>query len=84
MEAFEFAKALRGADGDGVGPLDEAAGAQAVAEIADALAGEAGYTPLERMWRRPTLEINGIYGGYQGPGAKTIVPSFATAKLSAR
>jgi acetylornithine deacetylase/succinyl-diaminopimelate desuccinylase-like protein len=48
------------------------------------LAGEAGRVPLERMWLRPTLELNGIYGGYQGPGAKTIVPSFATAKLSAR
>lgn len=48
------------------------------------LAGETGYTPLERMWRRPTLEINGMYGGYQGPGGKTIVPSFGHAKLSAR
>jgi len=48
------------------------------------LAGEAGYAPLERMWRRPTLELNGIYGGYQGPGQKTIVPSFARAKISAR
>ncbi len=49
-----------------------------------AFAGEAGWSPLERMWIRPTLEINGIYGGYQGPGAKTIVPSFAHAKVSAR
>jgi acetylornithine deacetylase/succinyl-diaminopimelate desuccinylase-like protein len=48
------------------------------------LAGEFGFAPLERMWRRPTLEINGMYGGYQGAGAKTIVPSFARAKLSAR
>jgi acetylornithine deacetylase/succinyl-diaminopimelate desuccinylase-like protein len=48
------------------------------------LAGEAGYAPLERMWRRPTLELNGMYGGYQGPGGKTIVPSFARAKISAR
>ena len=48
------------------------------------LAGESGFTPLERMWRRPTLEINGMYGGYQGEGGKTIVPSFARAKLSAR
>ena len=48
------------------------------------LAGEAGFTTLERMWRRPTLEINGMYGGYQGPGRKTIVPSFARAKLTAR
>jgi acetylornithine deacetylase/succinyl-diaminopimelate desuccinylase-like protein len=48
------------------------------------LAGEAGYAPLERMWMRPTLEINGIYGGYQGPGRKTIIPAFGRAKLSAR
>jgi acetylornithine deacetylase/succinyl-diaminopimelate desuccinylase-like protein len=46
--------------------------------------GERGYLPLERMWLRPTLECNGIYGGYQGPGAKTIVPGFAKLKLSAR
>jgi acetylornithine deacetylase/succinyl-diaminopimelate desuccinylase-like protein len=48
------------------------------------LAGERGRLPLERMWFRPTLECNGIWGGYQGPGAKTIIPSFAKAKLSAR
>ncbi len=46
--------------------------------------GERDRVPLERMWVRPTLELNGIYGGYQGPGGKTIVPSFARAKLSAR
>ncbi len=52
---------------------------------APALAGgERARLPLERMWLRPTLECNGIYGGYQGPGAKTIVPSFAHAKISAR
>jgi acetylornithine deacetylase/succinyl-diaminopimelate desuccinylase-like protein len=48
------------------------------------LDGELARLPLERMWFRPTLEINGMYGGYQGPGSKTIVPSFARAKLSAR
>jgi acetylornithine deacetylase/succinyl-diaminopimelate desuccinylase-like protein len=48
------------------------------------LAGERGYSSLERMWVRPTLEINGMYGGYQGPGGKTIVPAFARAKVSAR
>jgi acetylornithine deacetylase/succinyl-diaminopimelate desuccinylase-like protein len=63
-------------------PFDDAREAQALG--VDELSGEAGYTPLERMWMRPTLEINGMYGGYQGAGGKTIVPSFARAKLSAR
>lgn len=48
------------------------------------LAGETGYSYLERTSARPTLEINGIYGGYQGEGLKPIVPSAAGAKLSCR
>ncbi len=48
------------------------------------LAGEAGYTTLERRWGRPTFEINGIFGGYQGPGGKTIVPAWAGAKITCR
>lgn len=48
------------------------------------LAGESSRLPLERMWFRPTLELNGMHGGYQGPGSKTIVPSYAKAKISAR
>lgn len=63
-------------------PYDEAREAQALG--VPALAGEAGFTPLERMWHRPTLEINGIWGGYQGPGSKTIIPSWAKAKLTMR
>ncbi|MES4904694.1 MULTISPECIES: dipeptidase [unclassified Streptomyces] len=46
--------------------------------------GEAGHTTLERIWARPTAEVNGIGGGYQGPGGKTIVPSYAQLKLSFR
>jgi acetylornithine deacetylase/succinyl-diaminopimelate desuccinylase-like protein len=46
--------------------------------------GEAGYSTLERIGIRPTAEINGIYGGYTGPGGKTIIPTDAYAKLSFR
>lgn len=48
------------------------------------LFGEKGFTTIERTGIRPTLEINGIWGGYQGEGAKTVLPSKATAKISAR
>src|ERR1700757_1476796 len=48
------------------------------------LAGEEGYTFLERVWARPTAEVNGFASGYQGEGSKTIIPSKAMAKLSFR
>ncbi len=50
----------------------------------DELAGEKGYTTLERTSIRPALDVNGIWGGYIGEGAKTVIPSKAYAKISMR
>lgn len=49
-----------------------------------AVNGEAGYSTLERIWTRPTLEVNGLLSGYTGEGAKTVLPSRAMAKVSCR
>jgi succinyl-diaminopimelate desuccinylase len=49
-----------------------------------ALAGEEGFTTLERRWARPTFDINGLWSGYQGKGAKTVLPAKAGAKFSFR
>jgi acetylornithine deacetylase/succinyl-diaminopimelate desuccinylase-like protein len=63
-------------------PFDERA---YLAEVGAAAAfGEPGYSTLERQWTRPTLEVNGLWGGYQGPGSKTVVPSQAHAKITCR
>ena len=50
----------------------------------DGLSGEAGFTNLERRWARPTCDINGVWGGYQGEGPKTVLPAQAGAKFSFR
>jgi acetylornithine deacetylase/succinyl-diaminopimelate desuccinylase-like protein len=63
-------------------PYDESA------EIASlgvpGLFGEVGYTARERVWGRPTLEVNGVWGGFQGEGIKTVLPSEAHAKITCR
>jgi acetylornithine deacetylase/succinyl-diaminopimelate desuccinylase-like protein len=48
------------------------------------LFGESGYTTLERVWGRPTFEVNGLLGGFTGDGAKTVIPAVAMAKVSMR
>lgn len=50
----------------------------------DDLFGEPGYSTYERAWARPTLEVNGIYGGFQDEGVKTVIPSTAHAKITCR
>jgi acetylornithine deacetylase/succinyl-diaminopimelate desuccinylase-like protein len=63
-------------------PFDEKAALESLTLPAGC--GEAGYTMLERRWARPTCDINGLTSGYQGHGAKTIIPSTASAKVSMR
>lgn len=62
-------------------PYDEAAAFDAIGAQPR---GEAGYSTLERLWMRPTLDVNGMWGGYTGPGSKTVIPNEAFAKLTMR
>ena len=63
-------------------PFDEA---RFLAELgASAAVGESGYSTLERQWVRPTLEVNGMWGGFQGQGSQTVTPNEAYAKISCR
>ncbi len=63
-------------------PMDEAFYLQQTG--APALWGERGFTPVERVGARPTLEVNGIVGGFTGAGGKTVIPAYAAAKISMR
>lgn len=63
-------------------PFDDA---EMMSEVGvDALGGEEGYTTLEKLWTRPTCEVNGMLSGYTGEGAKTVLPATAMAKVSCR
>jgi len=57
---------------------------RSAAGVAKFVTGEDGYAPLERLWRRPTLDVNGICAGFTEPGVKTIIPASATTKISMR
>ena len=63
-------------------PFDEAAYLAAVGAASPV--GEPGYTTLERQWLRPTLDVNGLGSGYQGPGVKTVIPHRASTKITCR
>jgi acetylornithine deacetylase/succinyl-diaminopimelate desuccinylase-like protein len=65
-------------------PFDEPEWLAVSAAGARATAGEEGWSTYERLWARPTAEVNGLHGGYAGPGHKTIVPHGATLKLTFR
>lgn len=64
--------------------LDPAESLKRIGLPPEADRGEAGYTSVEREWGRPTGDINGIFGGYSGKGAKTVIPAMAGAKVSFR
>jgi acetylornithine deacetylase/succinyl-diaminopimelate desuccinylase-like protein len=63
-------------------PIDEAAAKRDFA--VDELWGEKGFSPRERQWTRPTLDMNGIWGGFQGEGVKTVTPCQAHLKVTCR
>jgi acetylornithine deacetylase/succinyl-diaminopimelate desuccinylase-like protein len=63
-------------------PFDESAYLEGMG--APALCGEKGYTTLQRRWARPTLDVNGLFGGFTGEGASTVIPAKMSAKVSMR
>ena len=83
-EATETLPGLQPAPSVTPSPVQKIGGPGTITPGAPAAFGEAGYTTLERMWARPTCDVNGIVSGYGGEGAKTIIPATATVKVSMR
>ena len=81
---YDAVRELSGDERDAIAalPFDDADYLSQVG--APATFGEPGYTTLERLWTRPTLDVNGMWGGYQGPGQKTVIPTEAHAKITCR
>ena len=81
---YDDVRALQPADREPLArlPFDEQGWLKSTG--APALWGEKGYSTLERIWARPTLDCSGIRGGFQGDGAKTIIPASASAKIGCR
>jgi acetylornithine deacetylase/succinyl-diaminopimelate desuccinylase-like protein len=70
---------------DDISPFDDRVLAEFKRDIGvTTLGGEAGFTTLEKLWTRPTCEVNGLLSGYTGDGAKTVLPAKAMAKVSCR
>ena len=84
---YDAVRPLEAWERDAAAALDEASGGdEAIKNLAGVseLVGEKGFTTIERIGSRPTAEVNGIGGGYQGAGTKTVLPSQAFAKLTFR
>lgn len=81
---YDHVQPLSTAERDAFSKLAPDDGALAEQLGVPALFGEAGFTTLERQWTRPTLELNGVYGGFQGEGTKTVIPNAAHAKITCR
>lgn len=81
---FDQVRPLSGEERQAIGLVPFAAAAYQAELGVDALVGEPGYSTYERAWARPTLEVNGLWGGYQGDGVKTVIPARAHAKITCR
>ena len=81
---YDDVRPLDGAARDRLAALGFDEGSFRATVAAGPLHGEVGFSVLERIWTRPTFDVNGLWGGFQGEGSKTIIPAHAHAKVSMR